>query len=407
MWRFPSPPELCREEIMFDIQVLKEKIRFYRRQAGLTQIALAEKLGVSFQAVSNWETGTTVPDIENLCTLAQFFGVSLDILLRSKEDASEQYLIGVDGGGTKSEFVLFTSAGNVVKHFYLPGTNASTAGAEEAGRILCQGIDLCMQEQVSVSGIYIGNAGGLEDLRTILTERYFQIPLRLVNDSMNALHCAEADGAVICGTGSFVVVREADKVRTLGGWGYRLGDPASAYNFGKEALRNAMFYEDGIHADGTLHFLLTRKMGVSQLRGALTGKSQAYISSLAAVVFEAYAKGSADAEAIINTQVRDLAELIRAGLPRGGTVVAGGGILCHYQNILLPRLEQQVENTTFVVPDVPMVYGACVAACQEFGISRGPDFKQNFKNDYRTLAASDRKQARRNDYESDTQRATL
>lgn len=376
---------------MFDIQLLKERIRFYRRSFGLTQTELAEKLRVSFQAVSNWETGNAVPDIGNLCALAGFFGVSLDDLLR-REDDREQYLIGVDGGGTKSEFVLFASTGRVVKTFTLPGTNASTVGLERATQILSQGIDLCLKDQPGAGGIFIGNAGSLEGLRMELTQRYRQTPVRLAGDAVNAFYSSNADGTVICGTGSFVAVRDGEDIRSVGGWGYRLGDPGSAYNFGRAALRNAMFYEDGIREDGTLHFLLTKKMGVSQLRGALSGKSQAYIAALAPVVFEAYDQGCAEAEAIIEEEVEALARLVDAVLPNGGTVGVGGGIMGHFHQVLLPRLERHVkESIRFVVPNAPMVYGACVAACREFGVPQGPEFEEMFMNSYRILTASAKK----------------
>ena len=58
-----------------------------RRQAGLTQEALAEKLEVSRQAVSKWERSESSPDTDNLIALAQLYGVSLDELLYRDVDA--------------------------------------------------------------------------------------------------------------------------------------------------------------------------------------------------------------------------------------------------------------------------------------------------------------------------------
>ena len=62
--------------------MLSEKIRELRRKSGLSQEELADKLDVSRQAVSKWETGSAVPTTETLVQLADFFGVSLDFLLR-------------------------------------------------------------------------------------------------------------------------------------------------------------------------------------------------------------------------------------------------------------------------------------------------------------------------------------
>lgn len=55
-------------------------IRRLRTERGLTQEELADYVGVSFQAVSKWETGTTTPDIALLPRLAVFFGVRIDDL---------------------------------------------------------------------------------------------------------------------------------------------------------------------------------------------------------------------------------------------------------------------------------------------------------------------------------------
>jgi len=58
-------------------RVLKEK----RKEFGLTQEELAEKLQVSRSAISNWEIGRNYPDIQTLISLAKTFNVSLDYLL--------------------------------------------------------------------------------------------------------------------------------------------------------------------------------------------------------------------------------------------------------------------------------------------------------------------------------------
>lgn len=67
--------------------MLSEKIRDLRRKSGLSQEELAEKLDVSRQAVSKWETGAAVPTTEKTVELADFFGVSLDYLLRDDSAA--------------------------------------------------------------------------------------------------------------------------------------------------------------------------------------------------------------------------------------------------------------------------------------------------------------------------------
>ena len=68
---------------------LSGKILYCRKRAGLSQEALAEKLGVSRQAVSKWETGEAVPELSKLVLLAAAFGVTTDWLLSESEPEPE------------------------------------------------------------------------------------------------------------------------------------------------------------------------------------------------------------------------------------------------------------------------------------------------------------------------------
>ncbi len=61
---------------------LGEKIRDQRKRAGLSQEQLAEKLNVSRQAITKWETNKGVPDISNLIAISDEFGLSLDELIK-------------------------------------------------------------------------------------------------------------------------------------------------------------------------------------------------------------------------------------------------------------------------------------------------------------------------------------
>lgn len=68
---------------------LCEKISLYRKKCGLSQETLAEKIGVSRQAVSKWETGDALPEITKLKALAECFGVTVDFLL---DDELDEYI---------------------------------------------------------------------------------------------------------------------------------------------------------------------------------------------------------------------------------------------------------------------------------------------------------------------------
>ena len=60
----------------------QEKLYRLRRERGLSQEGLASALGVSRQAVQKWESGAASPDTNNLIVLSDYFGVTLDSLLK-------------------------------------------------------------------------------------------------------------------------------------------------------------------------------------------------------------------------------------------------------------------------------------------------------------------------------------
>lgn len=86
---------------------LGKKLKEARKQAGLSQEQLSEKLGVSRSAVAKWETDNGIPDIENLRIISQLLGVSIDYLLDNGESVDvlvmrEPY--NLDDYGTGSKF---------------------------------------------------------------------------------------------------------------------------------------------------------------------------------------------------------------------------------------------------------------------------------------------------------------
>ena len=66
---------------------LGERIALARKQAGLSQEQLGEKLGVSRQAVSKWESSQTNPDVAYVAQMCRLLGVSSDWLLLGEEAA--------------------------------------------------------------------------------------------------------------------------------------------------------------------------------------------------------------------------------------------------------------------------------------------------------------------------------
>ena len=66
------------------------KLYELRRQKGLSQEELAGRLNVSRQTISKWEVGESTPDMDNLVSISELFGVSLDELVLDRTPAKEQ-----------------------------------------------------------------------------------------------------------------------------------------------------------------------------------------------------------------------------------------------------------------------------------------------------------------------------
>ena len=65
---------------------LKDKLQLLRKQNGYSQEQLADKIGIARQTISKWETGTAVPESEKLVAISNYFGVSVDYLLKDDEE---------------------------------------------------------------------------------------------------------------------------------------------------------------------------------------------------------------------------------------------------------------------------------------------------------------------------------
>ena len=232
---------------MIDLKLIGGRIRQLRQKRGLTQGELAQELAVSFQAVSNWERGIAPPDIENLIRIASFFGVLVDTLLSPQ---AEELYLGVDGGGTKTEFVLASSCGQVYKRVMKEGCNPNDAGYLNTERIISEGVNEIMAEYPAIKGVFCGIAGGstgkyAERLRAMLKRILPTSKIQVMSDAFNLFALNdEADLVVISGTGSAVFAKNGDGFKRIGGWGYLFDKAGSAYDIGRDAISRALKEED-------------------------------------------------------------------------------------------------------------------------------------------------------------------
>lgn len=86
-------------------------LKLFRKQNGFTQEQIAEKLGVSRQAVAKWERGETIPDIENVIALSDIYEVTVDSLVRNMTSlpdprSDKKHMFGVTRVNDKGQITL-------------------------------------------------------------------------------------------------------------------------------------------------------------------------------------------------------------------------------------------------------------------------------------------------------------
>lgn len=375
---------------MIDIKYIGSQIRALRLRRGLTQGEFAGLMSISFQAVSGWERGITCPDLDNLVRIAELFGITVDELLRPR---GEDLYLGIDGGGTKTEFAVISADGCVVSRVVTGGCNPNDVGYSRTLAVIREGIDGILASHQSIKTAFLGIAGiSVGDhaprLLADLQNCYPKMKIRIRSDIFNLFAiCDGASMAVISGTGSVVFVKDGEEYRRIGGWGYLLDDAGSAYDIGREAIRVALREEDMGMAPSLLSDMLRRRLNVGTVWEHLNtvyAEGKPYIAELATVVFEAYMLGDENAVRIIDESARALGGLLNAGVELYGAeavAVASGGLFTHYTEIMCGHIAKY-SAVRLITDGLPPIYGACKSAylMAEAVIPSG--FYENFKSSY-------------------------
>ena len=373
---------------MTDIAQIGRNIKLYRERKGITQRVLADKIMVSFQAISAWERGMSIPDLENVMRIADFFGVSVDALLTQTDTP---LYVGVDGGGTKTEFVLFESDGTVRDVVIKEGSNPNDKGLDRSIGVLTEGLEQLLRGQTP-KAVFCGIGGvSLPEYQKAITTRLserFRTHVGADSDAANVLSMGKDPDnsmAIICGTGSCVFVRKGKQRHRIGGWGYLLDPAGSAFDVGRDALRCALAVQDGFAKPTPLTQRIVELIGgeVFDNISAVYSGGRPYIASFARTVTELALTGEETSLQILRENAARLAMLLRTGFETYGKpsqIVGGGSFLgCElYRNMI-----QEQAGVTIEIPTLPPVYGACVETLRLEGIAPTEDFYKNFANSYR------------------------
>ncbi len=228
-------------------------------------------------------------------------------------------ILGVEGGGTKTSWVLVERAGNelsVLDQGKLPPANFRLATPGELRAILSE-----LPKEITVAGIFLAGCGTEEDrqsLTRLCAEIWPKAKIVVGSDRDSGLAAAlgHGDGIVVnAGSGSSITGRRDKRIENAGGWGHILGDAGGGYFLSLQALR-LILREYDLHR-GEVQFTtkILRALSLNNLdelvRWAQTADKME-VAMLTPIVFEAAASGDSRVMEIIEEGARVLCEYTEA-----------------------------------------------------------------------------------------------
>ena len=303
-------------------------------------------------------------------------------------------MIGIDGGGTKTEFVLFTENGDIKRRIVLDGSNPVIYGIEKTYEVLKTGIDSLCSLNTEIAGIYCGIAGILsgnhrELINSFLHNTYINAVVECNSDIFNVAASVtdlEKCITVICGTGSTISAVNGNRLNRIGGWGYLFDGKGSGFDIGRDAVAAALAQEDGIGDKTVLTELLTERLGTSVWDSInnIYAQDISYIASFAEEVFKAYRLGDKIAGEILESNMNALTDKINFAARKydcGNTVVLSGGVI-NQGNIPLDFVKKKLDaRLQIVIPTLPQIFGACRLCCKYCNVSNA-EFREKFTLSY-------------------------
>lgn len=318
---------------------------------------------------------------------------------------SESYLIGVDGGGTKTCCVIGDSTGRIIGTVIGGGTNIKSTKPEKVRVQIFELLNELLKQygikKEQVFGIFIGTAGGDRDTDKKTwydwMKSYFSPHLcriQVTNDALPALVSGtfSLNGlVVIAGTGSIAYLVQDNGVRTTrsGGWGYLLGDDGSGYHIGNESLRYATKYYDqhgGLSRNERLTQVILQTFNLQNAGEIIPAvyeheNPRTAIASLAMSVLDLAEQKYQPAVEIVQQAAKGLVELLTAifykekdakTLP----VVLCGGLFSN--DLFFATFEEAMQkfDNKLYVPSLPPVVGSYLNALISEDIVLTPELRK-------------------------------
>jgi N-acetylglucosamine kinase-like BadF-type ATPase len=305
-----------------------------------------------------------------------------------------RFIVGIDGGGSKSHAILCALNGEVVAEARGGPSNLQIIGTSATIEVLFDLVQKCCQiancGPETIQAVVIGLAGaGRAAERAELVDRLFAVgkekkfPLRNITvetDAKIALEAAFAGGpgiVVIAGTGSIALYRtENNQLIRAGGWGRILGDEGGGYSIARGALNIVLRNFDGRIEETTLtkkayeHFKITTP---EELVPKIYYQN-ADIASFTPKVLDAAVKHDHVAQKLLTDNASELVDLVRVLLKkvppkRKIPVALMGGLLeseNHYSKLVAERTRAALPQIVVQKPKFPAAYGAVILALHAF-----------------------------------------
>jgi N-acetylglucosamine kinase-like BadF-type ATPase len=236
------------------------------------------------------------------------------------------YLLGFDGGGTKTECVLMDSTDHVIARTFAGPSNPTRISVEAAVRSVEEAANLALREaqldMSAVSSIGAGLAGTAnpetrEQTRAALQKVFPGVRVTLLTDLEAAL-AAAGEGPVIvlvAGTGSAAIGRNArNKIVRAGGWGPSSSDHGSAFDIGRQAIAVAAKSHTETGAPSTLEaqiLVQLRSSSWSEVQRRAESAADEVYPRIFPVITAAADAGDAAAREILLSAVAELSSLVK------------------------------------------------------------------------------------------------
>jgi len=278
----------------------------------------------------------------------------------SRDMESPKRILGIEGGGTKTNWVLLAADGTLLRQGLLPAANLRLI----TDPTLLDLFSVLPRDATRVGAFLAGCATG-EDrarLHALAAKTWPHARLAIGSDRDSGLATAFRDGdgiAVIAGTGAAVHGRRGDQIEKAGGWGHLLGDRGGGYDLARRGLRVVLTNYDLHQKITPLAEEILQTLGLNRLQDLVGWAMQAdkmSVARLAPAIFHAAKMGNAHMLATIETGADLLAQYTHAVATRlempAAPVRLIGGLFTNHEDyvalfkyrlsILLPKATVEV-----------------------------------------------------------------